>query len=623
MPILTASQLKLSYGDLQVFSGIELEVAERARVGIVGPNGGGKTSLLRILVRELEPDAGAVTRAEGLRIGYVPQTPVQTANGSLRDEVMSAFDELRRLEEALAASALEIQQAEARNRRKAERGYTILLQRYQDLGGYDYESRMERVAAGVGLPRVTLDTPTSQASGGERTRAALAKALLTDPDLLVLDEPTNYLDFKGLTWLEGFLGRFSHSFIVVSHDRYFLDRVVNQVWELDRGRLRTFPGNYTRYRELVAQQAKGQQREYERQQAYIAKEDAFIRRYGAGQRAREARGRATRLAGLRRVEALTKEQSIHIGGVAASRTGQIVLSTRGLKVGYAVGERFVQLLTVPDLRVERGSRVALVGSNGVGKTTLLETFLGLVPPVSGSVSLGHNVEVGFQRQAGDGLPEESSVLDALLDARNVGIGEARDYLARFLFQGEDVFQPVASLSGGERTRLALARLVITEPNVLVLDEPTTHLDIPSREALEQALLAYDGTLLFVSHDRHLISLLANQLWIVEDGDLSMFEGTFEEWVRRTEETSGSPATPTKRRRRSARRRAPAPKKEPPQVPRPDPEEVISGLESRLADIERELEVASERQDVAEIVRLGEEYNETQARLAQALEDWGG
>ena len=273
MPILTASQLKLSYGDLQVFSGIELEVAERARVGIVGPNGGGKTSLLRILVRELEPDAGAVTRAEGLRIGYVPQTPVQTANGSLRDEVMSAFDELRRLEDALAASALEIQQAEARNRRKAERGYTILLQRYQDLGGYDYESRMERVAAGVGLPRVTLDTPTSQASGGERTRAALAKALLTDPDLLVLDEPTNYLDFKGLTWLEGFLGRFSHSFIVVSHDRYFLDRVVNQVWELDRGRLRTFPGNYTRYRELVAQQAKGQQREYERQQAYIAKED--------------------------------------------------------------------------------------------------------------------------------------------------------------------------------------------------------------------------------------------------------------------------------------------------------------------------------------------------------------
>ena len=623
MPILTASQLKLSYGDLQVFSGIELEVAERARVGIVGPNGGGKTSLLRILVRELEPDAGAVTRAEGLRIGYVPQTPVQTANGSLRDEVMSAFDELRRLEDAIAASALEIQQAEARNRRKAERGYTILLQRYQDLGGYDYESRMERVAAGVGLPRVTLDTPTSQASGGERTRAALAKALLTDPDLLVLDEPTNYLDFKGLTWLEGFLGRFSHSFIVVSHDRYFLDRVVNQVWELDRGRLRTFPGNYTRYRELVAQQAKGQQREYERQQAYIAKEDAFIRRYGAGQRAREARGRATRLAGLRRVEALTKEQSIHIGGVAASRTGQIVLSTRGLKVGYAVGERFVQLLTVLDLRVERGSRVALVGSNGVGKTTLLETFLGLVPPVSGSVSLGHNVEVGFQRQAGDGLPEESSVLDALLDARNVGIGEARDYLARFLFQGEDVFQPVASLSGGERTRLALARLLITEPNVVVLDEPTTHLDIPSREALEQALLAYDGTLLFVSHDRHLISLLANQLWIVEDGDLSMFEGTFEEWVRRTEETSGSPATPTKRRRRSARRRAPAPKKEPPQVPRPDPEEVISGLESRLADIERELEVASERQDVAEIVRLGEEYNETQARLAQALEDWGG
>ena len=624
MTRLSATQLKLNYGELEVFSGVDLEVSDRARIGIVGPNGGGKTSLLRVLLGELEPNGGTVGRANGLRVGYVPQTSEQTAAGSLRDEVMTAFDELRSLEEALASSGMEIQHAEAGERRRAERRYALLLERYEALGGYDYLNLMERVVAGVGLPLGALDTPVASASGGERTRASLARALLADPDLLVMDEPTNYLDFKGLTWLEGFLGHFSHAFIVVSHDRYLLDRVVSQVWELDYGRLQTFRGNYTKYRATKQEQDQRQQREFDRQQEYIAKEESFIQRYHAGQRSREARGRETRLARLERIEAPQKRESIHIGGVAAGRSGRVVVSTADLRVGFAGDGESVELLSVPDIELERGSRTAIIGPNGAGKTTLVETVLGLVPSLSGSVALGHNVVVGYNPQGSHDLPDDSTVLDALLDAGEMELAEARSHLARFLFQGDDVFAQVASLSGGERTRLALARLLVTEAKLLVLDEPTTHLDIPSREALDQALLTYDGTLLFVSHDRHLISRLAQQLWVLEDGAVHPFEGSFEEWVGGDEEARELSPRPRTRRPKPprGRKRAPAPRHQP-GPPTPDPEEEISRLESRLAQIERELEAASGRQDVAAVSRLGEEYNEAQSRLERAWSRWGG
>ena len=619
MSLLSASQLALLYGELEIFSGISLEVAERARIGVVGPNGGGKTSLLRLLIGELTPNEGAVHRQAGLRIGYVPQTPSQATVGSLGDEVMTAFAELRNLEDELASSALEIQRADRADQKRVERRYSSLLQRYEALGGSDYRNLMERATTGVGLSSEVLQTPASAASGGERTRAALATALLTDPDLLVLDEPTNYLDFDGLTWLETFLGRFSHAFLVVSHDRYFLDRVVSQVWELDKGRLQVFRGNYTRYRALKAEQTERQRREYERQQEYIEREEAFIRRYRAGQRAREARGRATRLARLERIDAPHKEVYLRIDGTDADRSGQIVVRTQELRVGFSNGDEEVQLLSVPDLGLERGSRTVVVGENGSGKSTLVETLLGHIPSLSGQASLGHNVQVGYLRQGHYDLPESSTVLDALLEARNLPIEDARSYLGVFLFSGDDVFALVASLSGGERTRLALARLLITEPNFLVLDEPTTHLDIPSREALERVLLSFPGTILLVSHDRQLISMLARQLWIIEEGSVHAFAGTFDEWVQsRQEETTPLP----KPRRGSRARTPPRPKKQPKGEQAPDPEKVIAGMESRLAEIERELESASQRQDVAQISLLGEDYDKTQALLERALSEWG-
>lgn len=622
MTVLTASQLRLLYGEVEIFADIDLQIDDGARIGIVGPNGGGKTSLIRLLVGDLEPDAGSISWANGIRIGYVPQT-VQPTDGTLRDEILSAFEKLLQLEEDFAASALEIQMTDGQERRQAERRYASLLEQYEALGGYEYQHRMELVIDGVGLSTEALDTRAKSASGGERTRAALAKALLSDPDFLILDEPTNYLDFKGLDWLEEFLSQFprSRGYLVVSHDRYFLDKVTTQILELDRGRIQAYTGNYSKYRVLKADQIEHQRREYERQQEYIAKEESFIQRYHAGQRSREARGRATRLGHLKRIQKPEDyNEPIRLNNVDATRIGHIALETHELKVGYTSSGQPVQLLSLPNLTLERGSRTAMIGSNGIGKTILLRTLIGEIPPISGSAKLGHNVEPGYFTQGSIDLPDESNVLDAFLETRNLRIPTARNYLARFLFRGDDVYKPVKALSGGERSRLALARLLITEPNMLILDEPTTHLDIPSREALEQALMTYNGALLFVSHDRRLISLLADQLWIVEDGGVTLFPEGFERWsqTRQGDTRDGSSnnkKSPSKKRVQS--------KKKETKVATPDYEKIISELEGKLKRIEAKLEAASGKQDFTAIGRLGEEYNETQAQLEKVWSEWEG
>ena len=626
MTVIGASHLSLHYAEIEIFSDVTLQVNERARIGIVGPNGSGKTSLIRVLLGEQDYDKGEIFFPEHVRIGYVPQTAMDSGEGTIKDQIMSGFSELIKLEMELTKSALEIEQTEGSERKRSEQRYSTLLDKYESMGGYDYQNRMERVVQGVGLSEEVLNTPLEDASGGERTRAALASALLGEPDLLILDEPTNYLDFKGLEWLEDFLSHFSSAFIVVSHDRYFLDRVVKEIWEIDDCKLKSYPGNFSKYRLLKEEEIIRQEKEYQKQRDHIRREEYFIARYHAGQRSKEARGRARKLSRIERLEAPTYDEKVHISSASASRTGQTVIKTMDLSVGYVHEGQIVNLFNVPDYEIQKETTTAIIGSNGIGKTTLLKTILGEIPPIKGSVSLGHNVKTGYFRQGSDEIPEDLTVMEALLQIKNLSIGEARSFLARFLFKGEEIFEQVKSLSGGERGRLALARLLITEPNVLILDEPTTHLDIPSREALETMLQDFDGSVIFVSHDRHLISLLANNLWFVDDGKIREFEGTYDDWLESNRKNTFSNQKidqkielPVKK---SAKKKATQNKKSKSvKPPSRDISESIEALENEIKQIEQKLDEASNSGDLDLIIDLGEKHASLTYKMEKALSSW--
>ena len=630
MSLLGASQLNLHYADIEIFSDVTLQVNEKAHIGIVGPNGSGKTSLIRVLLGMQDFDGGDIFKSDSLRVGYVPQTALQSGAGTLKDQISQAFQHLIQLEKNMETSAFAIQDSEGVERTQAEKKYSALLDEYESLGGYDYQNRMDRVVDGVGLNDTNLNTLVSDASGGERTRAALATALLADPDLLVLDEPTNYLDFKGLEWLEDFLNRSANAFMVVSHDRFFLDRVASEIWEIDNCRLKTYRGNYSKYKLLKSEEDARVAKEYIRQQEYIKREQNFIARYHAGQRSKEARGRAKKLEKIERIEAPSNEQNVSITSGFATRTGQTVISTNGLKVGFSTEQHSVILFEVPDIKIERGTTTAIIGNNGIGKTTLLKTIIGSIPALSGSSNLGHNVKVGYFRQGSDEIPGHMTVLNALLEIKNLSIGEARNFLARFLFTGEEIYDQVSSLSGGERGRLALSRLLITEPNVLVLDEPTTHLDILSREALETMLQAFGGTIIFVSHDRHLISLLANNLLIIDEGSVRHFAGSYQDLLKESNSNTSTkeeekpiklPSSQKASRAKSTPKlngtnlnRTPALRKE-------DHEKLISDLESQIKSLEKTLQEASNTGNVDSITVLGKEHEDLNLKLDRAISRW--
>jgi ATP-binding cassette subfamily F protein 3 len=622
--VLAGSKLALYFGERRIFSDVSVEVQSDSRIGIVGPNGSGKTSLLRVLLQDLEPDEGTIDARRGIRLGYVPQVVETATDGTLRDVISGAFSELEYLERALSrASDLEDDDPRYRNEVEIKERYESLLAMYQSLGGSDHAHLIDQMALQVGLGPSTWSTPAVLASGGERTRAGLARALLTDPDLLILDEPTNYLDFSALDWLEGFLTKTKRAFIVVSHDRFFLDRVTRETWEMSNTRLVIYPGAYSRYRALKAESEERQRREYEKQEAFVTKEREYIERNRAGQNARQARGRETRLARVEVIDAPGVDRTVRLARVLRiPRSGDVVLTVKGLHVGVTEDDGGIKpLLEVPDINLRRGSRTCIIGPNGSGKTTLLQTLLGFQPPLAGSVSLGEQVRTAYLRQDLGDLADDPTVTEAILEVRHLPHEDLRGYLARFLFFQDDLFKRISALSGGERSRLSIARLLLTAPNLLVLDEPTTHLDIPSREAVEEVLQGYEGTLLFVSHDRRFINSIAEQLWIAQGESLTVFEGRFEDWNQssnaRINEPTAAPRVPASTNRKELRRQRAA-------ATRPDGlEKTISMLEGQLAGITTLLEVASSSADVEAITRLGNQYERIQAELERTMAEWAG
>lgn len=624
MSILTASRLAKSYGAQDVFWDVSVQIARGDKIGLVGPNGEGKTTLLRILAGLEEPSAGTVHRARGLRVGYLPQIVELDGERTVYEEMLTAFaelraqeDELRRLEEAMGAPA---------RREEAMRRYDDLLTRFELAGGYTYETRIRQVLAGLGFSAEEWAQPLGQLSGGQKTRALLARLILEDPDLLLLDEPTNHLDLSALEWLENHLIQWPGSLVVVAHDRRFLDKVVGRIWDLGFGRLEKYVGNYSRYTELRAERMARRQAEYEAQQEYIAKTEAFIQRYKAGQRSKEARGRQKRLARLERIERPREARTINLRLQADGRSGNLVLTSDGVTIGYDPQQ---PLFTCPKLVLLRGQRAALIGPNGAGKTTFLKTVLGHIPPLDGEIRLGASVKIGYMAQTHESLAPENTVLDEILKVKNLPLEKARTFLGRFLFLGDDVFKRVGDLSGGERSRVVLAKLTLQEPNFLLLDEPTTHLDLPSQEVLQDVLVNFPGTILLVSHDRYLIDALATQVWVLENGRLRVYPGDYGEYLLQREAESqraAEKAAQTRARTQTQQRQKDQERARQREAQRrarriAQLEEEIAALENRLQELSRELTLASHTQALDRVRALGVEYEQVEAELNRRMAEW--
>jgi ATP-binding cassette subfamily F protein 3 len=624
MSVLTASNLAKSYGPQDVFESISLEIPQGAKIALVGPNGSGKTTLLHILAGLEQPTAGAVHRAKGLGIAYLPQQADFHGDGTLWDTMLEVFAALR-------AQAAELRRLEAE---MADSAAVEVLQRYGEAmeafelaGGYTYEQRIRQVLTGLGFAEDDLQRPIVQLSGGQKTRALLAQLLLEEPDLLLLDEPTNHLDLAGVEWLEGYLNAWAGAVVVVAHDRAFLDAVVSRVWDLAWGEMALYRGNYSAYAVQKTERLALQQVEYERQQQFIDRTEEFIRRHMAGQRTRQAQGRQKRLERLERIERPRK-------GVVttplrdlgkAQRSGDLVLGFYDLAVGY---EPATPLFTIDEFELRRGQCVALLGPNGSGKTTLLRTLLGEIDPLAGRVRIGASVRVGYFAQGHADLDPGKTVLETILDAQEMTVGEARNLLGRYRFSGDDVFKRVGTLSGGEQARVALAVLTLQGANVLILDEPTNHLDIPSQEVLQEALAGFGGTSLIVTHDRYLISRLATHIWAIEDGQLWAFKEGYEAYqawrVQRQQEKRAQRAASQERTERERERemQKAAQREEARRVRRQvEIEETIHELEARKAQLESQLAAASEQQEVEWVAKLGAEYNQVEAQLNDLLGAW--
>ena len=637
VPILSVTDLAKSYGAEEIFAGVSFQIVEREHVALVGVNGAGKSTVLRIIAGIEHPTAGTVAPLKGLRITYLPQEASFNSTKTVREEARLAFEPVLQMAERMREIEHRMSDENADlDALLAE--YDRLQNRFETAGGYDVEHRTDEVLMGLGFSEDQFDQPVNLLSGGQKTRVALVKALLSDPDLLLLDEPTNHLDLAMLEWLETFLRSWTGACLIVSHDRYFLDRVTTRTMDLSFGRLEDYPAPYGRYLVLREERRERWRKEYEEQQEYIARQEEFIRKYGAGQRYREARGRQKKLDRLERIPRPQEHDRLAIRLGAPVRSGRMVLSTTKMDIGYRDDEtgETTKLLTTPELEIERGDRIGLLGPNGSGKTTLLKTLMGQIPALRGDYTLGTNVHPGYYAQSHEQLRGRGTgtPLSVILDTQSMSEEAARTYLGRFLFTGDDVYKQVSSLSGGERSRLALAVLLLERANFLVLDEPTNHLDINARESLEAMLTEFDGTILFVSHDRFFMDKVATKLWVVEDGSISVELGNYTDYHRRLD----AAAAP-----------APDPEPEPEPVATPEPESpgvVITSkgkprrkstadLEKRLAKIEREiaqmegkvndvadaLAIASADHDVDAVARLGEEYERLQGALDEVYQRW--
>jgi len=592
MALLTAANLRKEFSGTPLFDGVSFKVERSDRLALAGINGSGKTTLLRALAGEISLDGGELAWEKGIRVALHDQRPPALSPQPLGEYVLTGTADLAGLERELRA--LEQQMVGGAHDARTMARYARTQERLEHAGGYDWRERASAAARGLGFGAADLERPLSSFSGGELTRASLARALASQPDLLFLDEPTNHLDIETIEWLEGLLATLDAGVILVAHDRWFLEAVTTAVLELERGRSVFFPGKWHLWRREQAARAQHQARSAARDAAAIARLERFVERFGAkATKAAQAKSKRRQIDRLRanQTDARPRAASLGFEFLTPKRPGRVVLEAEGLALAPGGHE----LLAAASFVLERGEHVSLVGPNGSGKTTLLETILGRRAPEAGSVRLGYGVEVAYFSQHEAELDERGSVLEAAMGATGLRRPDAQKLLGRFLFSGwEEHEKAVSALSGGERRRLSLAIVVASGANLLVLDEPTNHLDLESREALEAALEAFPGTVLLVTHDRALLDAVSGRLLSIEEGRLVSYPGGWADYRRE------EPAPP---------RRSPAPPPAPTRRPKPAPERP-----GPLELVEREITRAEER--VAELEgRLAEDW--TNADLVAA------
>ncbi len=663
MSLITATSLSKSFGAEDIFRGVTFSVPKGARLAIVGPNGCGKTTLLRILIGEDEASSGTVTRARSARIGYLPQEADFQMEGTLWEACLTPFAELLKQQEEL--HRLESQMTEADKELLAR--YGKLQHDFERRGGYTFITHIKQVLTGLGFEASDHDLSLSHLSGGQRTRAFLARLLLSDPELLLLDEPTNHLDIRAVEWLESYLAQWKGAAVIVSHDRYFLDRAANVILEMRPDGSEVYRGNYTHYLQQREDRWNRREEVFNGEKEKLLKEVEYIKKNISGQNTLQAKGKLKRLTRVvqaieqvgmdavvstswsqlgietttspfsveeaeRHVRALrlpdNRPPKFHLRLRTASRSGELVLRTKDLQVGYP-GKL---LFSAEDIVLRRQDCAALIGPNGAGKTTFLKTALENLPPLQGEVILGASLHIGYFAQAHEGLDPQKTLMQEIQSVRPEFLfHEVRDVLGRFLFSGDDAYKTVDMLSGGERGRLALAKLALHQTNFLLLDEPTNHLDIPAQEVLQSVLDNYDGTILLVSHDRYLIDALGTQVWEIDPDEsaLTVYNGTYSQMKEEREKQSarlveqnagldearGSHVDSRKSRNVKAKeeRRKIAQLQE--------LENAIAVLEADLANLGAQLE--SPFVNPKEVAVLGKEYERVQKEMDERLREWEG
>jgi len=627
MIVLSCSNISISFGTDQILEDVSFNISHDDRVGLVGVNGAGKSTLFKILAGELQPDSGEIFTAKGNRIGYLEQNSFLESSKTLWDELISCYSQIIDMEKHIRQLEKEISiEKDSQRLASVMKEYDALLVRFENMGGYEYNSRVKGVLHGLGFDENEFSRKVSTLSGGQKTRLALAKLLLEEPDVLLLDEPTNHLDMDALEWLEDFLKSYKKAILVISHDRYFLDAVTGRTIELENCHCKVYNGNYTFYIKQKMQEREIQQRHYEQQQKEIARIEAFIEQQKRWNRERNIIAAQSRQKALGRMEKVNKPDNLpgriklkFKSGIPSSND---VLSVENLTMEYPGNPLFSNIC----FNLRKNEKAFILGPNGCGKSTLLKLLVGKLMPVSGSIEYGHNIRVAYYDQEFSELDENNTIIEEVWNGNEeLNQTQIRNVLASFLFRGEDVFKRISVLSGGEKSRVALAKLILSDANFLILDEPTNNLDINSREVLEEALQEFDGTILAVSHDRYFVNKLATRILEFKNNSVVNYDGSYSSYLDYKNKLEKDVAASNKQKDITVSKLEYMESKEMRARQRKlqrqleEAEKKINEIEDRLNQISLEMETASS--DHVRLLELHEERTSLEKQLDDLYSVW--